>query len=148
MTRYEKAKFKGRVWAMTKKKAARASKAGEKKTGRRRSASKKQKDAAQVREEIVGMVKSGAVDITAAVIGQAMSGNVVPAKYLFELAGVFPAVNDGKQAAQEEDCLAKTLLDRIDRPVQKPVKKDDDEAEIVTENTPDEVKPDGGDVIA
>jgi hypothetical protein len=158
---------------MIKKKAARASKAGAKKKAKKKSASRKQKDATQVREEISGIVKSSAKGITKAVMGQAMRGNLAPAKYLFEMAGVFPAVNDGKEATQEEDCLAKTLLDRIDRPAQKPVekdddedsdptktelggvtspvKKDDDDVEFVTEDKPDEAKPDGalngGDVI-
>jgi hypothetical protein len=128
---------------MIKKKAARASKSGAKKKAKKKSASKKPKDAAEVREEIANVVRSGALGITEAVMGQAMAGNLLPAKYLFEVAKIFPEVNDGKQATEEEDCLAKTLLDRIDRPPQKPVEKDDDEPEVVTENKPDEAKTDG-----
>jgi hypothetical protein len=116
---------------MTKKKATRAGKTAAKKTSKKKSGTKKPKDAAQVREEISSIVKSGAKDIAQAVIGQAKLGNLLPAKYLFELSGVYPAVNDGKQATQEEDCLAKTLLDRIDRP-RKPPEKDEAEDENST----------------
>jgi hypothetical protein len=155
---------------MTKKKATRAGKAAAKKTSKKKSGTRKQKDAAEVREEISGIVKSGAKGIAQAVMGQAMLGNLLPAKYLFELSGVFPAGNDGKQATQEEDCLAKTLLDRIEKPQPKPaekdedenshptktalggaptlVEKDEDEAEGAVEKKPDEVKADGGDVSA
>jgi hypothetical protein len=140
---------------MIKKKATRVGKKAAKKTAKKKSGTKKHKDAAQVREEIANVVKSGAMEITEAVMGQAIAGNLLPAKYLFEVAKIFPEVHDGKQATQEEDCLAKTLLDRIDRP-QKPLEKDEDESshptkiavsgapsEDVVEKKPDEVKADG-----
>ena len=143
---------------MTKKKAKKSGKTAAKKTAKKKLGTKKQKDVAQVREEIASVVKSGAMDITEAVMGQAMAGNLLPAKYLFELAGVHPVVNDGKQATQEEDCLAKTLLDRIDRP-QKPPEKDEDEVSHPAKSAPvekdedrpedvGEKKPDEGDVSA
>jgi len=98
---------------MNKKKAK---KTVAKKSMRKHSAHKKQADPAQVREEIAGIVKSGAKDITAAVMDQAMHGELAPAKYLFEVAGVYPPAGDGTQATEEEDCLAKTLLDRLGPP--------------------------------
>lgn len=98
---------------MNKKKAK---KTATPKSAKRHSAHKKQADPAQVREEIAGMVKSGAKDITAAVMDQAMHGELAPAKYLFEVAGVYPPAGDGTQATEEEDCLAKTLLDRFGPP--------------------------------
>jgi hypothetical protein len=43
-------------------------------------------------------------------------GMVAPYKFLLEMAGVFPQVEDGSQTSKEEDCLAKTLLDRLGIP--------------------------------
>jgi hypothetical protein len=102
---------------MTKKKAKgkKAEKTG-KKSAKKKSAPKKQADAAQVHETIAGMVKSGARKITAAVMVQALQGDLAPAKYLLEMAGVYPPATDGTQATVEEDCLAKTLLDRLNAP--------------------------------
>ena len=39
---------------------------------------------------------------------------------------MYPAVTDGEQATEEEDCLAKTLLDRLNIP-KKPAQEEDDE---------------------
>ncbi len=84
-----------------------------KKTAKRKAAPKKQTDAAEVHKDISGMVKADAREITSAVIAQAKNGELAPAKYLFEMAGVYPPPTDGSQATPEEDCLAKTLLDRL-----------------------------------
>lgn len=104
-----------KIEKMTKKKSATANQPAKRKTnaGKR---SKKKIDPAQVREELAGMVKSDAKNIAAAVIDHAKQGELAPAKYLLEMAGVFPATNDGEQATEEEDCLAKTLLDRLNIP--------------------------------
>ncbi|HKI27051.1 MAG TPA: hypothetical protein VKA07_12040 [Candidatus Sulfotelmatobacter sp.] len=112
--------------AMIKKKAKQKSAA--KAPAKKRPAQRKQLDPAQVREEIAGMVKSGAKEITEAVMDQAMHGELAPAKYLFEVAKIYPAANDGEQATQEEDCLAKTLLARLDAAKKPAVKEDEDEA--------------------
>lgn len=98
---------------MRKKKAKKSS---GKRAKRRVTTSKKQVDPAKVREEIAGMVKSGAKGITKAVIGHAMQGELAPAKFLFEMAGVYPPSGDGSFSTAEEDCLAKTLLDRLNIP--------------------------------
>jgi len=102
---------------MTKKKAKtkKAEKTG-KKSAKKKSTPKKQADAAQVRDTIAGMVKSGARKITKAVMVHALRGDLAPARYLLEMAGVYPAATDGSQATVEEDCLAKTLLDRMNAP--------------------------------
>ena len=71
-------------------------------------------DPAKVREEIAGLVKVGAPKIAGAVIGQAQLGDLARAKYLFEMAGIYPKPAEGEQATEEEDCLAKTLLARLD----------------------------------
>lgn len=108
-------------------------KAKKKTTGKaarkRKAGSKKPIDPGQVREQISGMVKSGAKEITAAVIGQAKLGQLGPARYLFEVAKIFPPVNDGEAATAEEDCLAKTLLARIDAPKKPPETEAGDEDE-------------------
>ena len=113
---------------MTKKKSATADHAAKKKTGRKSTGKKKHMDPAQVREELAGIVKSGARDIAKAVMGHAKQGELAPAKYLLEMAGVFPAMNEGEHATEEEDCLAKTLLDRLNV-TKKPSQDEEDDAE-------------------
>jgi hypothetical protein len=117
---------------MTKK---RAKKTAAKKPAAKKSRHKKQMDPAKVREEIAGIVKSGAKEITEAVMDQAIHGELAPAKYLFEVAGVYPPVSEGNQTPEEEDCLAKTLLDRIEPPKKapEPEASEDEEVEIEPE---------------
>jgi hypothetical protein len=100
---------------MTKKKA-KVDKAAEKKPAKRKKGTKKQVDPAQVREQLAGIVKSGAKGITKKMMDQAMHGELAPAKYLLEMAGVYPPTSEDEQTIQEEDCLAKTLLDRLNVP--------------------------------
>jgi hypothetical protein len=111
---------------MTKKK-----KATTRPTAKKKSATKKKKqvDAAQVREDLAGIVKSEAKSITEAVMDQAMHGELAPAKYLLELAGVYPPANEGEQATEEEDCLAKTLLDRLNISRKAPHNEHEEETE-------------------
>jgi len=112
---------------MIKKKAK---KKAAKSTGSKRGSSGKQKDPAQVREGIAGMVKAGARKITKAVINKAMQGEVAPTKFLFEMAGVYPASTDGSIATKEEESLAETLLRRLDIPTT-PIMQDDDEDVVI-----------------
>ncbi len=120
-----KSKGKPSVGAMTKKKtkgkAAKktgkaAKKAAKKRAPRSRNTKGKKSDPEQVRQDIAGMVKSGARGITKAVMARATNGCLARTKYLFEMAGIYPAATDGTQATQDEDCLAKTLLDRLTPP--------------------------------
>src|ERR1700722_9140206 len=87
-----------------------------KKKPKRQGTKRKPKDAEQVHQDISAFVKSVALEITEAVAGHAMTGELAPAKYLLEMAGVYPKATDGTQATVEEDCLAKTLLDRLGPP--------------------------------
>jgi hypothetical protein len=103
-----------------KKKSEGSGPAAQKSVRRKRSTPKRKIDAAKVREDLAGMVKAAAKSITAAVVEQAQQGELAPAKYLLELAGVFPTTNEGEHATEEEDCLARTLLDRLNIP-RKPV---------------------------
>jgi len=119
---------------MIKKKGKKSS---AKKTAKRRT-SKKQLDATKVRQEIAGIVKSGAKDITEAVMDQAMHGELGPAKYLFEMAGVYPPSTDGDvSSTKEEESLAKTLLDRLNIPDHPVVADQEDEEFMVIAAKPD-----------
>ena len=118
---------------MIKKKAKRTGKAGKSKGKAKKSAkgssasrTKKQVDPVEVRKDIAKIVGSGAKKVAKAVMEEAMKGQLAPAKYMFEVAGVYPPVTDGEQATQEEDCLAKTLLERLNIP-KKPAPEEDDE---------------------
>ncbi|HTS37817.1 MAG TPA: hypothetical protein VMH04_19235 [Candidatus Solibacter sp.] len=111
------------------------SKTGSKKTKTtttKDTAAKKEMNPAEVRRDISQIVMEGAVAMAQAVVDEAKKGQLVPTKYLLELAGVFPANTDGSVATDEEDCLAKTLLQRLNLPTE-PVKldEDDDEDEVV-----------------
>ena len=113
------------VEPMIKKKA---SKTETKKTTRKQTGKKKHVDPARVREEIASLVKCSARDIAEAVMDLAKHGELAPAKFLLEMAGVYPPSTDGSQATQDEECLAKTLLDRLNIP-DKPVVHDQQNAE-------------------
>lgn len=86
--------------------------------------SKKELNPAEVRQEISKLVQSEAVDMAKSVIGEGKKGQLATVKYLYEVASIFPAAPGGEQATEEEDCLAKLLLAKIE-----PAKK----AEVVVE---------------
>jgi len=113
------------VGAMKKKTKGKAAKKSAKK---KKAAPKNPADAAQVLDDISGMVRADARNITAAVMAQARNGALAPARYLLEMAGVYPRATDGSQATTEEDCLAKTLLDRLS-PARKAAPSEDAEGE-------------------
>jgi len=113
--------------AMIKKKAK--GKATKKKTAKKKSAGKKRKkefNPAEVRKSIAILVESEAEKMAAAVIGEGKKGQLAPVKYLLELAKIFPEATDGSQASADEECLAKTLLRRLDLP-EEPVSRDEDD---------------------
>ena len=100
---------------MIKKKAK--SKTAKKVSTKKSSAkSKKETNPAEVRKEISKMVEAEAAKMTEAVIGEGKKGQLATVKYLFEVANIFPPAADGTQATEEEDCLAKMLLDRMKGP--------------------------------
>jgi hypothetical protein len=112
---------------MTKKKAK--SKTAAKKAAKKKSAprGKKERNPAGVRNDLARIVESGAKKITKAVMEQAMSGQLAPARYLFEMASIYPASTDGSHASADEDCLAKTLLNRLNLP-EEPIGRDEEDA--------------------
>ena len=99
---------------------------------------------AGVRNDIAKMVESGAKKITKAVMDQAMTGQLAPVKYLFEMAEIYPASTDGSHATENEDCLARTLLNRLDLPDEPIARDEEDEPRVVTAaaKTEGEVKKD------
>jgi hypothetical protein len=121
---------------MTKKKAKNeTAKAAKAKPVRRQSAGKNKKEfnPAEVRKEISAMVGLEAKSMAAAVIGDGKKGQLATVKYLFDFASIFPSSTDGSYATTDEDCLAKTLLDRLDLP-DKPVGRDDEDEPVRTAN--------------
>ena len=84
---------------------------------------KKPMDIARVRENITNLVGDSAEDIATEVIKVAKTGQLAPAKYLFEVAGLYPATEE--TAAKPEDSLAHTLLMRMGLPTE-PVVCDED----------------------
>jgi len=92
----------------------------------KRSSGKKASNPTEVRKDISRIVQTGAKKIAKAVMEQAMTGQLAPAKFLFEVAGVYPPLTDGSQPSSEEECFAQTLLRRLDIP-EKPVNLDEDE---------------------
>jgi len=99
---------------MIKKKTKKNKKAG-KKTGKKKGEAKAKAETnpAEVRKEVSELVKAHATEMAQAVIGEGNKGQLAPVKYLFEVASIFPPVDDGTQATTEEDCLAKILIDRL-----------------------------------
>ena len=87
---------------------------------------KKESNPAEVRKDISKIVQSGARRIAKAVMEQATTGQLAPAKYLFEVAGIYPALTDGSFATEDEDCFARTLMNRLDLP-DKPIALDDED---------------------
>jgi hypothetical protein len=116
---------------MTKKKGT--GKAVGKKSAKKSNAAKGKKElsAAEVRNDISRRVKSRAAGMAEAVMDEGEKGQLAPMKYLFEMANIFPPVNDGAEASRDEDCLAKTLLDRLKLPHEAAPGHDHDEDEDI-----------------
>lgn len=115
--------------AMIKKKAKRkkaATGAAKQKSTKKTPRTKKQANPAEVRNDIAKIVKSGAKKITKAVMDQAMTGQLAPAKYLFEMAAIYPPSTDGSETTNDEECFAKTLMDRLNLP-DKPIALDEED---------------------
>jgi hypothetical protein len=116
---------------MIKKKS---SKAVAKKTSKKTRVAKGKKElsAAEVRSDISRRVKSRAAGMAEAVMNEGEKGQLAPLKYLFEMANIFPPVNDGGEASKDEDCLAKTLLDHLKLPHEPaPGHGEDDDEDMV-----------------
>ncbi len=118
---------------MIRKKKTKKSEAAGKKTAKKKGASKKtltERDPEQVRENISKLVQDQAEELAEAVIGVGMTGQLAPVKFLFEMAHLYPKVNDGSEATKNEDCLAQTLLKRLDLP-ETPIVEEDEGAVVI-----------------
>jgi hypothetical protein len=69
------------------------------------------KDLVEARKGISDVVRVSATSIVAALIEKAEKGEVAPAKYLFEMVGLYPAT--AETSSKPEDSLAYTLLQRM-----------------------------------
>ena len=106
------------VGAMIKKKGKK-SKAAAKKvvTKKKGSRSKKEKETAELRKDLVKIVKERAPKMVGAVAGEGEKGQVGSVKFLLELAGIFPVPEAEVNAPDKrEESLAETLLDRLGIP--------------------------------
>jgi hypothetical protein len=117
-----KKKAKGK--ATKKKTATKAKKSGGKGTS--------ELNPAEVRKDIAEMVKSEAALMAEAVIGEGKKGQLATVKYLWEVAKIFPEATDGSQASADEECLAATLLRRLDLPLEPVVRDEEDPPKTAT----------------
>ena len=112
---------------MTKKKATKKATGQKSAKKGRKMRPKKELNPAEVRKQVSQIVQSEAVEMTQAVVKEGMKGQVAPVRYLFEMANIFPVQANGEQATEEEDCLAKILLSRMEAPAKPEKQQEDDE---------------------
>jgi len=125
---------------MTKKKATSGTEAKAEKIAKEKSSKPgtKETNSADVRKTVSTMVKSKALAMAEAVIGGNEKGEVpkdlllATVKYLFEVAAIYPPQADQDAATADEDCLAKTLLHRLNIP-DEPIRRDEDEEAAASE---------------
>jgi hypothetical protein len=81
--------------------------------------SRKPVDLSAVREEIKNLVGNAATEMVQNGIEEANKGHYAAMKFLFELVGLYPAVEAAEQG-EEEGSLANTLLSRLGVAVPEP----------------------------
>ena len=74
------------------------------------------KDMVEARKNTSDVVRCSAMEIIDALIQKAKDGEVGPAKYLFEMVGLYPATEE--TSSKPEDSLAYTLLQRMGLPTE------------------------------
>lgn len=100
------------------KKATRKNKAtGKKPVAKGAVQTKKPVDIVQARENVASLVRNSATEIATRVIEEAKAGQLASAKYLFEVAGLYPATEETR-AVGTESSLAHTLLKRMGLPTE------------------------------
>ena len=82
-------------------------------------------DLAEVRKDITNLVGGEATQLAQAVLEEGKKGQLAPVKYLFEVAGLYPASTEAASVKPEEDSLAFTLLRRLGVPEQSSLPSDD-----------------------
>ena len=93
---------------------------------------KKEMNPAEVRKNIAQMVGSEATTMARAVIDVGKQGQLATVKYLFEMAQIYPEATDGSYTTVDEDCLAKTLLRRLDIPDDPIARDEEDESKAAS----------------
>jgi len=133
---------------MKKKKAN--SKAAEKKTAKKskKKTVKKDLNPQQVLKDISALVEAEAEELAAAVIGEGKKGQLSPVKFLFEMAHIFPPTGDESTPTEDEESLAKTLLNRLNIPLEPVVhdllQKEEDEDVMTIEPVQEKVEESAG----
>jgi hypothetical protein len=77
----------------------------------------------EAKERIRNLVKTNSTDIASAVIDEARKGKYLPAKFLFETAGLCEAKPDTEEAPEKKESLEQLLLEQWQL---KPAPPDDD----------------------
>jgi seryl-tRNA synthetase len=116
--------------------AATSKTTAKKKRAKKKSAKRapKETNPVDVRKSVSKMAKSKAMAMAKSVIGETEKGEIkdlqlATVKYLFEMAEIYPPQADQDTATADEDCLAKTLLNRLNIP-DEPIRRDEDEEEV------------------
>jgi hypothetical protein len=78
---------------------------------------KKPVDVVQARANVADLVRNSAGEIAMGMIEGAKAGQLASAKYLFEVAGLYPATEE-TEVERAEDSLAYTLLKRMGLPTE------------------------------
>jgi hypothetical protein len=81
---------------------------------------------AEVRQEITNLVSGEAANMARAVMDEGKKGQLAPVKYMFEMAGLYPAAEGTETAKPEQESLANLLLNKLGIPLE-PVVVDEDE---------------------
>lgn len=82
-------------------------------------------DIVQARENVATVVRNSATEIAKGLIEGAKAGQLASAKYLFEVAGLYPAAAEQTVTARPEDSLAHILLKRMELPTEPVIREDD-----------------------
>jgi hypothetical protein len=99
------------------KKKAKKSKSGTKKGAKKKATPRgKEKTSEEVLNDITERVKSHSPEMADAVIGEGKKGQLATVKFLWEMAKIYPPATDGSEATKQEECLAQTLLRRLEIP--------------------------------
>ena len=119
-------------------KKASAKKATHKKASTK-SRSRKPVDLQAIRETIANLVGVEAVEICTALAEEARKGELAPAKFLFEMSGLYPVSaaaagddDDLDGGGKDGEDLAKVLLQRLKLPVEQP----EEDGELAAANVP------------
>jgi hypothetical protein len=115
-----KKRASGKKSAGKKRASAAAKKAGKKKS----ESLEKKVDFVQLRKSIAELVEESAELICSKVLEVAKTGQLAPAKYMFEAVGLFPAM-EREEAERPEGSLAFTLLRRMGLPTE-PIREDEE----------------------